>query len=96
MISKFGGHLTDFCAEENVILADVHLLNDNSFTYISPVHNSVSWLDHIITTATGFDIISNIAIIHDFVSSDHLSIVVQLYCNCLHVTGHQNTQPNLI
>ena len=26
MISKFGGHLTDFCAEEYVILADVHLL----------------------------------------------------------------------
>ena len=92
MISKFVGHLTDFCAEEKVILADVHLLNDNSFTYISPVHNSVSWLDHIITTATGFDIISNIAIIHYLVSSDHLPIVVQLDCNCLHVTGYQDTQ----
>jgi len=67
VISKFGGHLTDFCAEENVILADVHFLNDNSFTYISPAHNSVSWLDHIITTATDFDIIFNIAIIHQII-----------------------------
>ena len=94
MISKFGGHLIGFWAEENVILADVHLLNDDSFTFISHAHNSVSWLDHIIiTTATGFDIISNIAIIHDFVSLYHLPIVVQLDCNCLHVTGHQDTQP---
>jgi len=92
MISKFGGHLTDFCTEENVILADVHLLNDKSFIYIMPAHNSVSWLDHIITTATGFDIISNITIIHDFVSSNHLPIVVQLDCNCLNVKSHQDTQ----
>ena len=33
-----------------------------------------------------------IAITHDFVSSHHLPIVVQLDCNCLHVTGHQDTQ----
>jgi hypothetical protein len=92
MISKFGRHLADFCGQENVILANVHLLNDNSFTYISPTHNSVSWLDHIISTATVFDIIHNVAIIHDFVSSDQLPIVVQLDCNCLHVTGHQDTQ----
>ena len=92
LISKFGRHLADFCGQENVILANVHLLNDNSFTYINPTHNSVSWLDHIITTATGFDIISNITIIHDFVSSDHLPIVVQLDCNCLHVMCHQDTQ----
>ena len=25
-------------------------------------------------------------------SSNHLPIVVQLYCNCLHVTGHQDIQ----
>jgi len=51
MISRFGGHVTDFCAEENVTLADC--FNNNYFTYISPAHNSVSWLDHIITTAKG-------------------------------------------
>ena len=92
IISKFGRHLADFCGQENVILANVHLLNDNSFTYINPTQNSVSWLDHIISTATVFDIIPNTAIIHDFASSDQLPIVVQLDCNCLHVTGHQDTQ----
>ena len=64
-IAKFGKHLLDFCVEENIALADVKSLSKDSFTFISSAHNSVSWLDHIITTGTGYDLISNVDILKD-------------------------------
>ena len=47
---KFGMELKKFCINESLFLSDVLFCSDNSYTYYSEAHQSVSWLDHIICT----------------------------------------------
>ena len=47
---KFGVELQDFCQNEDPFISDVLLCPVNSYTFYSDAHDSVSWLDHIVTT----------------------------------------------
>jgi hypothetical protein len=86
--SIFGETLLKFCEDEAVVLADYEYLPMDSYTFISSAHNTVSWLDHILTTSTGQDLIEHIDVANNFVSSDHLPISLLLNCKCFHVMGH--------
>jgi hypothetical protein len=56
----------------------VLLSNINPFTFYSDAHASVSWLDHIISTEGVHDAIISVQVLSDYVTSDHLPIVVEL------------------
>jgi len=45
--NEFGEILFRFCSEQDYILSDMKLLPSDSFTYVSDVYFTTSWLDHI-------------------------------------------------
>ena len=45
---------------------------------MSQAHGSVSGLDHCVTTTTGKTLISDIKILKEFVSSDHIPLCINL------------------
>ena len=76
--ARFANELASFCEEEDLILSDYALLDPQTYTFISHAHNTVSWLDHILTTNTGHSHICSIDIGNSFVTSDHLPLTVKL------------------
>ena len=53
---KFGLEINKFCSSEGLIISDVMLLqnsNPKPYTYFSEAHNSVSWLDHVVSSSSG-------------------------------------------
>ena len=59
VMSKYGTHMVNFCDDENMVIADSYILCNNSYTFVSSAHNTVSWLDHVVTTKSGCDLINN-------------------------------------
>ena len=78
---KFGHELAQFCKEERFVLSDaIRLDKNNSFTYYSEAHQTVSWIDHVLCTSNSDELIINIDILYDFISSDHHPIMVEIKC----------------
>ena len=48
----------------------------DTFTYLSPSHNTTSWLDHVVTTHN--DLISNISVGYNMAIYDHFPLSMQL------------------
>ena len=42
-----------FCNDEGILITDYDYLPKDSYTFTSSAHNTMSWLDHILTTSTG-------------------------------------------
>ena len=61
--SKLGKLLSDHCNDENLHVANVECLGNDSYTVISYAHNIVSWLDHIITTSDEASIVTCLIIV---------------------------------
>ena len=78
VMSKFGTHMVNVCDDENMVIADSYILCNNYYTLVSSAHNTVSLLDHVVTTKSGCDLINNMCIKYDYVSSDHLPLMMQL------------------
>ena len=56
---SFGTELLIFCIEDGLhIIERIHLADNDNFTFVSDVHNTVSWLDQAIGTASVADIVS--------------------------------------
>ena len=67
--------LNEFIESNSFIINDFSLPID-TFTYLSPAHNSTSWLDHIISTS---DLnISNISIKYDISLYDHFPLCADI------------------
>ena len=67
--------LNEFIESNSFIINDFNLPIDTS-TYLSPAHNSTSWLDHIISTS---DLnISNISIKYDISLYDHFPLCADI------------------
>ena len=77
--SCFGKILRDFINNNNLIVADKVLPEDN-FTYLSPGHNTTSWLDHVICSQDLQIDISDFSILYELCLMDHfpLSCVLNL------------------
>ena len=60
--NTFGGLLEDFCMENNFIISDYALLSQDTFTYISDVHNTTSSIDHFVSSFSEHFILSNISL----------------------------------
>ena len=50
------------------------VLPSSTFTFISSSHDTVSWLDHILTITSGYSISTDICVKSDFITSDHLPL----------------------
>ena len=91
---KFGNELVDFCKNESLFISDVLLCEYQSYTFYSEAHNSVSWLDHVISSVNAHNLISDICIDYSMISSDHHPIIVNIDVPYLH--RHDNVDENNI
>ena len=65
--------LVGFCTDEKLDLAD-KCLPDSSFTYVSDVWHTSSWIDHCLVSQSARSLVNNFAIIHSTSSSDHFPL----------------------
>jgi hypothetical protein len=81
---RFGKILLNFCQEESLVMSDYVALKDyDSYTFFSEAHNSVSWLDHVLSTHTVNGFLDNLCILNSFVTSDHFPLSVTLRVNSI-------------
>src|SRR5215469_10441436 len=71
--SPFGDILTKFMKKNNLSCVD-KLLPRESFTYLSPGHNSTSWIDHVLCSDNIRDKFSDISILYDKSLFDHFPL----------------------
>jgi exonuclease III len=72
-------YLNDF----HGISADRYYLDQNSFTYVSDCHDTVSWIDHVIVNEFIMPRLKNFTVLYDVVASDHrpLSFAIEATAN---------------
>ena len=64
--------MINFCESNELRVADMTVPVD-SFTYLSPAHNSTSWLDHVLSS--GDVILCDMDVRHDLALFDHFPVV---------------------
>ena len=70
--SLFGRHLREFCSDNNILLSSELKLPRDSYTYISDIWGSTSWLDHCLSTEFVNSQIHDFVIRYDLSSEDHI------------------------
>ena len=70
--TRFWREIVEFCELSEMTVADLTLPSDSLFTYLSPSHDSTSWLDHVIASRP--ELISNITILHYLCIFDHFPL----------------------
>ena len=90
---KFGKALSTFCDLEEYVISDVLMLDNNSYTFYSESHDTLSWLDHVVCTTNSHKLIVQVDILYDYVSSDHHPLLVEINCDlsCDVVFGDNGT-----
>lgn len=78
---RFGDKLFDFCVEQKWRCADVEILglSSDSYTYVSDIYGSHSWLDHCLVPEAAWTSVANVKILHNVYWSDHIPL--QVTCN---------------
>ena len=72
--TTFEEELLELCTKDELIISDYdkYGCTFNQFTYISDVHSTTSWLDHIICSFDFCSLASDVVILDKLHSSDHL------------------------
>ena len=70
---------------EKSILSDTLFLPSNTYTSISSSHDTVSWLDHVLSTTSGHSLFNSMHVKSDFITSDHLPLSFSISIDNLHV-----------
>ena len=83
--SRFGDELRRLCSDTLLCLSDTLLLPSDTFTFISSSHDTVSWLDHVLSTTSGHSLFTNISVKSDFITSDHLPLCFSISIDNMHV-----------
>ena len=55
----------------------------DSYTYVSEVHYSTSWIDHCVSSSSAHSAICGTEVLHDFITSDYHPLVVYFDCTVL-------------
>ena len=76
--SLFGKPMTDFCADNNLLIVDKETCPVDSYTFISEASGSHTWLDHIVCTLDIRNAISNVHIAYDITDTDHIPMCMDL------------------
>jgi len=78
--SRFFKEFIHFADDNNFIVSDLHRLA-NAITYISDDGLKMSWIDHVLCTASVDNLISHMSIIEDVIFSDHRPVTFSLECS---------------
>ena len=83
--SQFDDDLLQLFSDNSLCLADALFLPRNTFTFISSSHDTVSWLDHILTTTSGYSLFTDVCVKSDFITPDHLPLCFTISVDNLYV-----------
>ena len=83
--SRFGDELRRLCSDTLLCLSDTLLLPSDTFTCMSPSHDTVSWLDHVLSTTSGHSRFTNISVKSDFITTDHLPLCFNISIDNMYV-----------
>lgn len=76
--SLFAKHLLNFSADNDLIISSTNFLPPDSYTYISDAWSTTSWLDHVISSSDFHKIITNMKIMYEISSEDHIPLTIEL------------------
>ena len=76
--NNFGVLLSHFCLEHELKISNKINLPADFFTYVSDTHGICSWLDHVVSSKSAHDSTPNIAILHQFILSDHRTVAATI------------------
>ena len=76
----------------SLCLADKLFLPQVTFTFISSNHDTVSWLDHILTTTSEYSILTDACVKTDCITSDHLPLCFTISIDNLHIPVSSSDQ----
>ena len=80
-IQADSSQLIEFCNLNKLDFIDRSIFPSSSFTFISQAHGTTSWLDHYITTAAGWSLISNAFITDNVKCSDQFPLSINIECS---------------
>lgn len=75
-------------SDYNVKCADQTYLLPDSFTYVSDVHNTTSWLDHVLVNSQLLNNIDNMCVNYNSIASDHKPVIFNV-----RAVAHSQLQP---
>lgn len=75
----FNLELLHFCSEQSWTCVDQELLPKDTYTFVSDVYGSLSWLDHCLVTDAAYCTISSVEVLYGSYWSDHMPL--QVVCN---------------
>ena len=78
VFTNFAVLMKEFCEQFNYVWTSCKVLPNDTYTYVSDVWGSCSWLDHCISTEDGNGVIINAYVIYGSLQSDHIPIVFEL------------------
>ena len=78
-----GPILSSFCVGHGYVQSDKLFLPNNSYTYVSEVHGSTSWLDHCLSSTAVHDSIGKISVVYDCISLDYHPLSISYVCSKL-------------
>ena len=81
--STCGHFFNNFCEEHGYIISDRSISSSNTFTYLSDSHQTISWLDHCISSSSVHKSIKNISVLYDYITSDHRPLSITFCVNLL-------------
>ena len=74
----FETELLEMCRTLNLIISE-YGREFGEYTYVSDVHNTTSWLDHVLCSHDMNTKLSSLRILNKFPSSDHLPMSIYLH-----------------
>jgi hypothetical protein len=81
---RFYDVLTHLINDNNLMETYLHLLSafDDVFTYCSDNGANTSWIDHVLCSFTMNNKVSDMSVLHEYVTSDHRPLSFVLNCHC--------------
>ena len=77
-----------------MLISDTLLCKEDSYTFYSSAHESVSWLDHIVATHSAHNLLESIDVDYTKMSSDHHPLVACINVDILPVTNNDTNDNN--
>ena len=76
--ANFGSFLKEFCSEAGLRISSQLILPGDTFTFLSDVWNTTSWLDHCLCTSDAHDAIINMCVDYNGAVSDHFPVHIEI------------------
>ena len=88
--SMFARHMSQLCMDNSYILSSQALLPTESYTHVSEAWGSVSWLDHIVSSADFHHCIQTVSIDYDISDVDHIPVLMDISLDDIPETSVSN------